>query len=132
MGSASRHAVSSSYSDAATAQYAMNSAVRSPFATEATSALINQRFDNLDRVLTTLMTEKTTLQDEAERYISIATYPTLGALLMIHNTTLHAGSVQTAGEGTQDAEGADEVPDRRVSAVGAVEGHRTGQEGAVR
>lgn len=135
MGSASRHAVSSSYSDAATAQYAMNSAVvRSPFATEATSALINQRFDNLDRVLTTLMTEKTTLQDEAERYISIATlpYPTLGALLMIQSTTLHAGSVQTAGEGTQDAEGADEVPDRRVSAVGAVEGHRTGQEGAVR
>jgi len=45
----------------------MNTA-RSPFATEATSALINQRFDNLDRVLTTLMTEKTTLQDEAERY----------------------------------------------------------------
>jgi hypothetical protein len=68
-GSASRHPVSSSYSDAATAQYGMNTAVRSPFATEATSALINQRFDNLDRVLTTLMTEKTALQDEAERYV---------------------------------------------------------------
>jgi hypothetical protein len=68
-GSASRHPVSSSYSDAAAAQYGMNTAVRSPFATEATSALINQRFDNLDRVLTTLMTEKTALQDEAERYV---------------------------------------------------------------
>jgi len=68
-GSASRHPVSSSYSDAAAAQHGMNTAVRSPFATEATSALINQRFDNLDRVLTTLMTEKTALQDEAERYV---------------------------------------------------------------
>jgi hypothetical protein len=52
----------------------MNTAVRSPFATEATSALINQRFDNLDRVLTTLMTEKTALQDEAERYVSTGSY----------------------------------------------------------
>lgn len=94
--SVSRHPVSSSssYSDTAAAQYGMNAATAaatavvrsSPFATEATSALINQRFDNLDRVLTTLMTEKTALQDEAERYVStnscsssvqLLPYPTL-------------------------------------------------------
>jgi TolA-binding protein len=39
----------------------------SPFANDLTSATINRKFDDLDRQLTSLMTEKTNLQEESER-----------------------------------------------------------------
>jgi hypothetical protein len=39
----------------------------SPFANDVTSAQINSVFDQLDRQLTSLMTEKRNLQDESEK-----------------------------------------------------------------
>lgn len=52
-----------------TASAPFGTAGKSPFANEVTSAQINHVFDDLDRRLTSMMTEKTTLQDESERYI---------------------------------------------------------------
>lgn len=46
-------------------------ASKSPFANEVTSAQINHVFDELDRRLTSLMTEKTALQDESERFENV-------------------------------------------------------------
>ena len=61
----------SSSSSLANGSGSSSSGVRSPFANEATSAQINQVFDVLDRRLTAMMTEKTNLQDESERYVKI-------------------------------------------------------------
>jgi hypothetical protein len=50
-----------------TASAPFGTASKSPFANEVTSAQINHVFDDLDRNLTLLMTEKTNLQDESEK-----------------------------------------------------------------
>lgn len=54
-----------------TASAPFGTASKSPFANEVTSAQINHVFDELDRRLTSLMTEKTTLQDESERCVYV-------------------------------------------------------------
>lgn len=50
-----------------TASAPFGTASKSPFANDVTSAQINHVFDDLDRRLTSMMAEKTALQDESER-----------------------------------------------------------------
>lgn len=66
-GSAHKRAASNPVVDS-TVSAPFGTAGKSPFANEVTSAQINHVFDDLDRRLTSMMTEKTALQDESERY----------------------------------------------------------------